>query len=299
MNHPPQGPYPQQGPFPPRGPQQGQYPQQYPPQAGPPGQPFGQYPPQPPKKKSKAGLWISLGAAVVVLSGAVAFTGWVTPGFFKEKLDTTSQGTPEQLAQSVANSITEQTGLNQLWCKIRSKRSYSADEIFRSAKGDAKISNPVHPTGQQERAATISTGNFTYGIALIPDGNGWCVRDAKADGEPAPLASLSTDPKPRPQVKDGTDAAMKFIDAVNARDIPAALSVMCRDAPDTTRDGTQQWIYGETKLTPRKTDVLRTAGRTIVHVDAKLDGIAKEGRVETDDHAVDGACVTSFDPTSD
>ncbi|WP_370933199.1 hypothetical protein [Amycolatopsis sp. cg13] len=294
MNHPPQGPYPQQGPYPPRGPQPGQYQQPYPPQ----GQPFGQYP-QPPKKKSKAGLWISLGAAVVVLSGAVAFTGWVTPGFFKEKLDTTSHGTPEQVTQSVANSITEQTGLDQLWCKIRSKRSYPADEFFRSAKGEAKISNPVHPTGPQERAATITAGNLAYGIAIIPDGNGWCVRDAKSDGEPAPLASLSTDPKPRPQVKDGTDAAMKFIDAVNARDIPAALSVMCRDAPDTTRDGTQQWIYGETKLTVRKTDVLKTAGRTIVHVDAKVDGTAKEGRVETDDQAVDGACVTSFDPTSD
>ncbi|EFL11761.1 MULTISPECIES: hypothetical protein [Actinomycetes] len=287
MNHPPQGPYPQQGPFPPRGPQQGP----------PPGQ-FGQYP-QPSKKKSKAGLWISLGTAVVVLGGAVAFTGWVTPGFFKEKLDTTSRGTPEQLAQSVANSITEQTGLNDLWCKIRSKRSYAAEEMFRGAKGDAKISNPVHPTGPQERAATITASNLAFGIALIPDGTGWCVRDVKADGEPAPLASLSTDPKPRPPMKDGTDAATKFIDAVNARDIPAALSVMCRDAPDTTRDGTQQWIYGETKLTVRKTDVLRTAGRTIVHVDAKLDGVAKEGRVETDDRAVDGACVTSFDPTSD
>ncbi|MFE3172250.1 hypothetical protein ACFXPA_16730 [Amycolatopsis sp. NPDC059090] len=298
MNHPPQGPYPQQGPYPPRGPRQGQFQQPYPQQGQPQfGPPFGRHP-QPPKK-SKAGLWISLGAAVVVLGGAVAFTGWVTPGFFKEKLDTTSRGTPEQAAQSVANSITEQTGLDQLWCKIRSKRSYTADEFFRSAKSEAKISNPVHPTGQQERAATITAGEIAYGIALIPDGEGWCVRDAKSGGEPAALASLSTDPKPRPSVKDGTDAATKFIDAVNARDIPAALSVMCRDAPDTTRNGTQQWIYGETKLTVRKTDVLRTAGRTIVHLDTKVDGATGVGRVETDDHAVDGACVTSFDATSD
>ncbi|MCG3749834.1 MULTISPECIES: hypothetical protein [Amycolatopsis] len=220
----------------------------------------------------------------------------MTPGFFKEKLDTTSQGTPEQLAQSVANSITEQTGLNELWCRIRSKRSYTAEQTFRSAKGDAKISNAVHLTGQQERAATITAGDLTYGIAIIPSDKGWCVRDTKSGGEPAPLASLSTDPKPRPPVKNGTDAATRFIDAVNARDIPAALSVMCQD---TTRNGTQQWIYGETKLTPRKTDVLTSAGRTIVHLDTKVDDVTGEGRVETDDDAADGVCVTVFDATSD
>ncbi|OAP27791.1 hypothetical protein A4R44_01399 [Amycolatopsis sp. M39] len=41
--------------------------------------------------------------------------------------------------------------------------------------------------------------------------------------------------------------------------------------------------------------MLRTAGATIVHVDAKADGTSSEGRVETDD----GACTTSFGRTSD
>jgi hypothetical protein len=124
-------------------PQQGQYPPSwYPPQGQP---PYGQYPPAPPpKKKSKAGLWIAVVAVVVVLGGAFAFTGWMTPGFFKKKLDTTSRATPEQLAQSFANAITEQAMFDQLWCEIRSKRSYTAEEMFAAAKDEAKLTNPVH-----------------------------------------------------------------------------------------------------------------------------------------------------------
>lgn len=289
MSYPPQhGPYPQQGPYPLGG---------YPPQGQP---PYGQYPPpRPLKKKSKAGRWIAVVAVVVVLGGAFAFTGWVTPGFFKKKLDTTSRATPEQLAQSFANAITEHAMFDQLWCKIRSKRSYTAEQIFEAARDEAKLTNPVHPTGQQERAATVTAGPISYGFAMVPGNQGWCVRDAKQGAEPEPLAITSTDPKPRPQVKDGADAANQFIAAVNGRDIPTALSVMCQNAPDTTRSGTQQLINGEVKLVAQATDVLRTAGRTIVHLTTNVDGVAGQGRVETDDGAKGGPCVTSFDPSSD
>ncbi|GLY51578.1 DUF4333 domain-containing protein [Lentzea sp. NBRC 102530] len=67
----------------------GQQTQQY----GMPGQqqpnPYGQQPgygpPMPPKKKSSAGIWVAA-VVVVLLVGAVLFTGFVTPAFFKKKI---------------------------------------------------------------------------------------------------------------------------------------------------------------------------------------------------------------------
>ncbi|WP_103347878.1 hypothetical protein [Amycolatopsis sp. CA-128772] len=56
------------------------------PAAGGYGQGFGG-PPAPPKK-SKTGMWIAIGAAVVVVLALVGITGFVAPGFFLSKEDT-------------------------------------------------------------------------------------------------------------------------------------------------------------------------------------------------------------------
>ncbi|SFW56828.1 hypothetical protein [Amycolatopsis australiensis] len=66
-------------------------------QAGGYGQGFGG-PPAPPKK-SKTGMWIAIGATVVVLLAAVGVTGFVAPGFFLSKDDNTVAAPPSTSAK--------------------------------------------------------------------------------------------------------------------------------------------------------------------------------------------------------
>ncbi|MFC3453588.1 hypothetical protein [Amycolatopsis speibonae] len=259
------------------------------------GQP--QYGYTPPPKKSKAWLWITLTLVVVLIAGGVAFTGFVSPGFFKTKSDTASRATPEQLSQSFVNGVGEDR-VSQLWCPVRSKRSYTFEQTMAVSEG-AQLRTSAHQRAAQEYSAAFTAGGLTVGIAMIPGEGGWCVRDAKVGGEPEPLPSIETRPSPHPDVKTGEEAGTKFVDAVNARDIPAALSVLCAKVPDTTRDGVQQIIHGEARYTVDKTDVLTTAKQTILHLSGENDGVRKPGRIETEDDAEGGPCVASFAPDSD
>ncbi|WP_181774638.1 hypothetical protein [Amycolatopsis pittospori] len=250
-----------------------------------------------PPKKSKTWLWITLVLVFVLILGGVAFTGFVTPGFFKADPDTESRGTPEQLSQSFVNGVAEDR-LSSLWCPIRSKRSYAFEQTMAVSDG-AQLSTPARQRAAQEYSAALTTAGQTVGIAMIPGEGGWCVRDAKVGGEPEPLPGIDARPAPRPAVKTGEEAGNKFVDAINARDIPAALSVLCETVPDTTRDGVQQIIHGEARYTVDKTDVLTTAEQTILHLTGEVDGTRAPGRIETDDAATSGACVASFSPDSD
>ncbi|KFU79853.1 hypothetical protein SAMN04489729_5291 [Amycolatopsis lurida] len=255
---------------------------------------YGQYTPP---KKSKAWLWITLTLVFVLIAGGVAFTGFVTPGFFKAKADTTSRATPEQLSQSFVNGVGEGR-LSSLWCPIRSKRSYTSEQVMAVSDG-AQLSTPAYQRAPQEYSAALTTGGQTVGIAMIPGEGGWCVRDAKIGGEPEPLPGIETKPSPRSGVKTGEEAGNKFVDAINARDIPAALSVLCEKVPDTTRDGVQQIIHGEGRYTVDTADVLTTAKQTILHLTGDVDGVRNPGRIETEDDAEGGPCVASFSPDSD
>ncbi|RSN37749.1 hypothetical protein DL990_01575 [Amycolatopsis sp. WAC 01416] len=259
------------------------------------GQP--QYGYNPPPKKSKAWLWITLVLVFVLIAGGVAFTGFVSPGFFKAKADTTSRATPEQLSQSFVNGVAEDR-VSQLWCSIRSKRSYTFEQTMAVSDG-AQLSTPAHQRAAQEYSAAFTAAGQTVGIAMIPGEGGWCVRDAKVGGEPEPLPGIETKPSPRPDVKTGEEAGNKFVDAINTRDIPAALSVLCEKVPDTTRDGVQQIIHGEARYTVEKADLLTTAEQTILHLAGEVDGVRRPGRIETDDSAEGGPCVASFSPDSD
>ncbi|MGY6657419.1 hypothetical protein ACXIZN_35175 [Amycolatopsis sp. TRM77291] len=255
---------------------------------------YGQYAPP---KKPKTGLWITLVLVFVLIAGGVAFTGFVTPGFFKAEADTTSRATPEQLSQSFVNGVAEDR-LSRLWCPVRSKRSYSFEQVMAATDG-AQLGTPARQRAPQEYSATLNAGGQTVGIAMIPGEGGWCVRDAKIGGEPEPLPGIETKPSPRPDVKTGEEAGNKFVDAINARDIPAALSVLCEKVPDTTRDGVQQIIHGEGRYTVDSADVLTTAKQTILHLTGEVDGVRNPGRIETEDDAEGGPCVASFSPDSD
>ncbi|WET79389.1 hypothetical protein P3102_36125 [Amycolatopsis sp. QT-25] len=250
-----------------------------------------------PPKRPKTWLWITLTLVFVLIAGGVAFTGFVSPGFFKAKPDTTSRATPEQLIRSFVNGVGENR-VSELWCAIRSKRSYTFEQTM-SVSGDAQLSTPAHQRAAQEYSAAFTAAGETVGIAMIPGEGGWCVRDAKIGGEPEPLPGIETKPSSRPDVKTGEEAGNEFVDAINTRDIPAALSVLCGKVPDTTRDGVQQIIHGEARYTVEKADVLTTAGQTILHLAGEVDGVRRPGRVETDDAAEGGPCVASFAPDSD
>ncbi len=259
------------------------------------GQPqYGHYAPP---KKSKTWLWVTIALVVVLLAGGVAFTGFVTPGFFKAKADTESRATPEQLSRSFANAAAGEK-LSPLWCVIRSKRTYAVESFLAMAE-TAQLSTPAKKRADQEYSATISVGGDTVGIAMIPGTGGWCVRDAEVGGEPEPLPTLETKAAPRPDVKTGEEAGKKFVDAINARQIPEALSVLCDKVADTTRNGVQQIINGEARYTVKNTDVLTTAERSILHLEGEVDGETLSGRLETEDAAAGGPCVTSFSPDSD
>lgn len=259
------------------------------------GQPqYGHYAPP---KKSKTWLWITITLVVVLLAGGVAFTGWVTPGFFKTKLDTDSRATPEQLSQSFANGVTEDR-VSQLWCQIRSKRAYTVESFLATAE-TAQLRTPARKRADQEHSAVLSVGGDTVGIAMIPGPAGWCVRDAEIGGEPEPLPTLETKSAPRPDVKTGEEAGRKFVDAINARQIPEALSVLCEKVADTTRNGVQQIINGEARYSVKNADVLTSAERSILHLEGEVDGETVPGRVETEDSAAPGPCVAIFSPDSD
>ncbi|MEC3977052.1 hypothetical protein [Amycolatopsis sp. H20-H5] len=125
------------------------------------------------------------------------------------------------------------------------------------------------------------------------------MRDIKSDAEPEPMPSQSEQPGPWPGVTSGTEVVAKFVAAVDARDAPAALALVCPNAPATTRDGTKQVANGEPEFTVKSTDVLRTTKTTIGHLEGRLDGVAGPGRVDTDDTAAPGPCVAAFSPDSD
>ncbi|KDN23821.1 hypothetical protein [Amycolatopsis rifamycinica] len=59
-------------------------------------------PPAPPKK-SKTGMWIAIGAAVVVVLALVGVTGFVAPGFFLSKDDDTSTAAAPSSSTPTAN----------------------------------------------------------------------------------------------------------------------------------------------------------------------------------------------------
>ncbi|GAB3140753.1 hypothetical protein [Amycolatopsis sp. NPDC004378] len=68
------------------------------------GQGFGG-PPAPPKK-SKTGMWIAIGATVVVVLAVLGVTGFVAPGFFLSKEENTAAAPPSTSANPTAPKTT-------------------------------------------------------------------------------------------------------------------------------------------------------------------------------------------------
>ncbi|WP_232286268.1 hypothetical protein [Saccharomonospora azurea] len=213
MPGPPSGGFPQQGgqyPGMPGYPQQAQYgpmdPNQY-------GQ-MGGFPPQEPKK-SKTGLWVGIGIAVVAVV-AFVITAFVVPGFLLSDDDDSEStsgdsgtsaggeqggdGGPGALAQQIADALTsgDSATLQNLLCA-------DATEMVNEAVGMAGSLGQVQMTGepqvQGDQAAVLGTaGEYKVAALLKDSGNGWCWQDVQIDtsgaggdiGAPAPGDTGST-----------------------------------------------------------------------------------------------------------
>lgn len=189
-NYPPQGgvpQYPQQGGYPP---QQPQYGQQYPQQGGYPQQQYpqqGQYGPGtggfggPPPKKSKTGLWIGLGAGVLVIA-AVAVTGFVAPGFFlSKKTDNAAAKPPAAPSATVAPP--------------------SAPSTSPSSSGSSTSTDPAVAAAAAKLLQALNSGDVTGATAMVcPTAGTFAdpadIKDAATKGnhDLKPVATTNPDP---------------------------------------------------------------------------------------------------------
>lgn len=202
----PQSGYPQSGGFP-----QGGYPQNFPPggysdQFGQPapgqadypgfgqpgysgfGQPggFGAPPEEPPK--SKKGLWIGLTVAIVVILAAVGVTGFVVPGFFLAKSESS---TPQKTLQAITDGLNkhDQAALHATVCQDGNPRLGDAiSEV--DAVSDAKIaSGPTKVSDTEYNGGLDLKYNGTpepITVNLAKENDTWCWKDASDSPSPAP-----------------------------------------------------------------------------------------------------------------
>ncbi|MGH3520504.1 MAG: hypothetical protein ACRDQ7_24665 [Haloechinothrix sp.] len=251
--YPQSGGFPQQGGYPAEGGQYGQYPQQggYPqpggqygqyPQQGGYAQPGGQYGgyPQPgaypgagqysqtggfdgppPGPKSKTGLWIGLGVGgVILLVGAVLFTGFVTPGFF---LGNSPQSVAEKAVESVNNK--DKDAVAEVICGEISDTGPMADEAL-GGEVSAKLTGQVREEGEQAFAPVELTFNGITAageLVLEKQDGAWCVDDFKATGLPGPGGSSGS---------SGTGAGVieDFLAKINSGDQRGAVGMLCGDS---------------------------------------------------------------------
>jgi hypothetical protein len=104
-------------------------------------------PPAPPKK-SRTGMWIAIGAAVVVVLAAVGITGFVAPGFFLSKDEGTVAAPPSSSASAQPSAP-----------KSTPKKSTTpSDKPSGSGEGVAVIKNFVAKLNSGDTAGAIQLG---------------------------------------------------------------------------------------------------------------------------------------------
>lgn len=148
------------GAYPQSGPQQIQYGQQ-PGQPGQPGQyDYGQqpgFPPAPPQgeKKSKKGLFIGVGAALVVIA-AVLVLGFVTPGFFNTKVF--DSGAMQGDVQKILTGTYKLDGVSNVNCPAQQEVKDGASFTCTATIGGKEQKVPITVQG--------SDGNYQVGIPV-------------------------------------------------------------------------------------------------------------------------------------
>jgi hypothetical protein len=169
----------------------GQYPQMDPSQYG---QMSGWQPQEP--KKSKTGLWVGLGVAVVAVAAFVV-TAFVAPGFLLSDDEGDSGGTgtsaggqgngedggPGPVAQQIASALSngDTATLQKLICA-------NADELVHEVVGMAGSVGQVQLTGEPEvqgnQAIVRGTADSYDVTAMLQNaGSGWCWQGVEIDGD--------------------------------------------------------------------------------------------------------------------
>lgn len=258
MTYPPQpGQYgggPQQGGYGP--PQPGGFPQHggYPHPGGSYG-PYGQTPPGG-GPKSRTGLFIGLGVgAVVLIVGAVLFTGFVTPGFFL------SDG-PESVAGKAVDAINAKDVDAAREVSCSQVDSESMAEEIEQAQLSAKLTGSVREESGKAFAPVELTfnGNTVTGEFVLEQKDGhWCVDDFDPTGTPGSSGAPATVP-PAPGNSGGASSTgVAFIEdlltRINASDEAGALSLLCSDssADDTVRSATTEEVNASISATRAET----------------------------------------------
>ncbi|MFC4005521.1 hypothetical protein ACFS2C_25030 [Prauserella oleivorans] len=277
-----QGGYPQQSAYPqqPGGyPQQGGYPQgAYAQQAGyqqygyPQGGGFG---PQPPKKKT--GLWVGIAVAVVVALGALAVTAFWAPGFLVGD-DENAASDPKTVAQQVIDGINakDAAGLRKLTCP-------NAEQDLQEVIGmvgqvsDAKLTGEVRQISDSKATASASVkvqGSEIQAESMFAkNGESWCWQslslgsmgglddtggDSSATDDADATETSESESSSEAESQEGSgsgtgitqpqQAVDQFIQAINAGDKNAAMSVVCAAEADFAETDVDELIDGKAQV---------------------------------------------------
>ncbi|GAA4538988.1 hypothetical protein [Amycolatopsis samaneae] len=242
-------------------------------------------PPAPPKKKSLAWLWITIGV-VVVLGAAFGITGFVAPGFLLTKDEDKAQ----QTAQAIIDGLNKHDNAALVGLKCP-----DSDKLIDSMLKDldkisaVKMEGGLTKKSDTEYAATVSmTVNGRQGTSsgtIAKSGDNWCwkavTKFSRAGGtssEPSsstpPRTSSSRSSSPSSSSTPGKnhDAEMAvlkdFIDKLNAKDKDGAVALACRSMESSVTQSVTEITNGDPQLTIEPADT----STTIVRVGGTLGG---------------------------
>lgn len=244
-------------------------------------------PPAPPKK-SRTGLIIALVAVVVVLAG-LGITGFVAPGFFLSKDDTSTASGPDKTAQDIVDALNrkDKAALNGLKCgDAEEDIAQIIDNVDKVS--DVKLNGPVTKVSETEYTAIVAmkiNGNAsTRKGTLGKSGDTWCWRQVSSasSGGGKTTAPKTTEPTdtsepdtgPGTASPEGAAAIKAFVDKLNSGDTDGALATACPD----TKEFTSSWLKNQLKA-PYALTASSFLGTALVsaNVDGKAGGQTVSG----------------------
>jgi hypothetical protein len=207
-------------------------------------------------------------AAVVVLLGGLAITGFVAPGFFLSGADTTTTAPttptskepegadPKEFLATLVDALDTQDAdaLKDLTCSDAKSSVDSAVRDIDSIRGAELVDTDEvaddEVTGTVEVSATGKKGEFE--VTVVRDGDDWCWQDIDRIGgsEPSGPTDKTSPQEPstgpgepgtptaggKPVDQAAVAAMQSFLDSVNAGDAAGAKTKLCSDAINTPAD---------------------------------------------------------------
>ncbi|WP_179956752.1 hypothetical protein [Amycolatopsis anabasis] len=290
---PPDGGYPQTAQFP-----------QY-------GQPGGFGGPPPPVRKSKAGLWIALAIAVVVLAG-IGITGFVAPGFFLG--DDKASAEQDKTVQAIVNALNakDKAALTALKCADAEPEVASLIDNVDRTSGAKLISGPTAAAAGDYTASvevmingkpvtyqgTVSKAgekycwkNATGGPKLKPTGKPTGLNDPTAESEPGEPSSTPGMPR---SSGEGTKAIGDFLAKLSAGDAAGAGGLVCSESKATLEQTIQQAIAKQVKLTAEPSGSLEIADFASAAIKGTAGGAEVNGLVSAKKPSGQSFCVDNM-----